>query len=98
LRGLPAFPARRSSDLLVAVVVGGADLRHHVRARLDHGDRDHPVVLVEDLGHPELRAQDPGDLPFGHQSKPYWMFTSTEAGRSMRSEEHTSELQSRFEL
>src|SRR5690606_37519197 len=77
---------RAVGELHGGVTVGlrSADLRHHVRARLDHGDRHHPVVLVEDLGHPELRAQDPGDLSFGHRSKPYWMFTSTLAGRSMR--------------
>src|SRR5690606_1191079 len=50
----------------VAVVVLGPDLGHHVRPRLDDGDRYHPVLLVEDLGHTELGAQDPLHLPVRH--------------------------------
>ena len=51
----------------VAVGLLGSDLGHHVGSGLDHGDRDDPVVLVEYLGHPELLAQDPGDLPVSHR-------------------------------
>lgn len=46
----------------VAVLLRSADPGHHARTGLDDGDRDHPVRLVEDLGHAELLAQDALDL------------------------------------
>ena len=51
---------------VVAVVGLGTDLGDHVRPGLDDGDRDDPVVLVEDLGHAELGAQDALDLGVTH--------------------------------
>ena len=42
----------------VAVDLGGAHLGHHTRARLDDGHRHEAVVLVENLGHPQLLAEE----------------------------------------
>ena len=44
-------------DGVVAVGLGGADLGDDVRRDLDDGDGDELVVLVPDLGHAELRAE-----------------------------------------
>src|SRR2546426_822041 len=41
----------------VAVLLLGADLGDDAWPGLDDGDRNDPVVLVEDLGHAELLAQ-----------------------------------------
>jgi hypothetical protein len=43
-------------DRVVTVAVGLADRRHRTWAGLDDGDRDDRPVLPEDLGHPELLA------------------------------------------
>ena len=51
--------AEAELDGAVAVVVGGADLGDDAGPGLDHGHRDDLVVLVPDLGHAELLAQDP---------------------------------------
>ena len=53
-------------DGVVAVHVLGAHLGHDARPGLDDGHRDDPVLLVEDLGHAELGAQDALDLVFTH--------------------------------
>jgi hypothetical protein len=45
-------------DGAVPVAFGGADPGDDVRPRLDDGDRYDAVVLVEDLGHAQLRAED----------------------------------------
>src|SRR5699024_682374 len=58
--------AERQLHGLVAVPLCGAHLGHHARPRLDDGHRDDPVVLVEDLGHAELVAQDAFDLGVSH--------------------------------
>ena len=62
LRG--SICAEAELDGGVAVLLGGADLGDHAGPGLDDGDRDDPVVVVEDLGHPELGAQDALDDAF----------------------------------
>jgi hypothetical protein len=49
------------ADLHRGVAVDGdrPDLGHDARTRGDDGHRNHPVVLVEHLGHAELLAQQP---------------------------------------
>src|SRR3546814_5262618 len=49
--------AERELNRVVAVVLGCADLRHDARTGLDDGDRDDAVVLVPDLGHADLLAE-----------------------------------------
>ena len=49
-------------DGVVAVGLYGADLGHDVGPSLHDGDRDDAVVLVQDLGHAELGAQNALDL------------------------------------
>ena len=49
--------AEADLDGVVAVLLGGADLGHHVGAGRDHGHGDDAVVLVPGLGHAELGAQ-----------------------------------------
>ena len=41
----------------VAVLLWGADLRHRVRLDGDHGYRHRSAVRCEDLGHPNLSAE-----------------------------------------
>src|SRR5699024_12098409 len=78
-RQLPAFPTRRSSDLLVDAVdeALGASSGPLRRPRHDRGHR-----------HGRLRAPPPARPP--RDDPP--------AAPLLRSEEHTSELQSRFDL
>src|SRR3954468_900003 len=45
-------------DGVVAVRLGGADLGHDVRRDLDDGHGDELVVLIPDLGHAELLAEE----------------------------------------
>ena len=49
--------AVRDLDGDITVDLFGADLGDDVRGDLDDGDRDELVVLVPDLRHAELRAQ-----------------------------------------
>ena len=58
--------AERELNGAVAVTLFGTDLGYDVRPSLHDGDRDNPVVLVEDLGHAELGAQDSLDLGISH--------------------------------
>ena len=44
-------------DSVVAVRLGGADLRDDAGTRLDHRDRHQPAAVVPDLGHPQLGAE-----------------------------------------
>ena len=53
-------------DGVVAIGFLGANLGHNARPSLDDGDRDDTVLLVEDLGHAELGAQNALDLVFTH--------------------------------
>src|SRR5581483_2886823 len=41
----------------ITIPVRSADLQHHARARLDHGDRDARSGLVEDLRHADFATQ-----------------------------------------
>jgi hypothetical protein len=52
-------------DGVVAVGVRRADLGHDTRAGLDDGHGDDAVVLVPELGHPELGAQQTLHFAFG---------------------------------
>src|SRR5699024_12785864 len=80
-----SFPTRRSSDLPVG---------HHYRTRLTHTLEVSQIArtiaralrLNEDLTEAIAQGHDLGHTPFGH------------SGEAVRSEEHTSELQSRFDL
>ena len=56
--------AEADLDGVVAVLLGGADLGHHVGAGRDHGHGDDAVVLVPGLGHAELGAQQSLDVAF----------------------------------
>ena len=80
--------AKGDLDGAVAIGFGGANLGDNAWPCLDDGNRHNAVVLVEDLGHAELLAQNALDLVFTHYlfstKVAYWMFTSTLAGRSMR--------------
>ena len=42
----------------IAFLLSGLLLGDHAGARLDHGNGDHVTVLIEDLGHPDLLADD----------------------------------------
>ena len=61
-------------DGLVAVAVVRADAGDPARPGLEDGDALDAAVLAEDLGHPELPAQQRG-----HQTS--WIWMSTPAGR-----------------
>jgi hypothetical protein len=52
-------------DGRVAVLLERADLGHDVRSDLDDGDGDELVVLVPDLGHAELLAEQALDVLSG---------------------------------
>src|SRR5680860_218970 len=78
---------------VVAVRLGSADLRDHVGAGRDHGHGHDAVVVIPGLGHPELGAQKPTDVPF---KSAHWnsglqslISMSTPAGRSRRMSEST---------
>src|SRR5699024_12663003 len=92
-RAIHACPTRRSSDLsVVAIVFYGANLGHNAWPSLDDGYRYYAVLLVEDLSHAELLAQNALDLVR------HYYFSTKVLFVDHRSEEHTSELQSRFDL
>ena len=62
--------AEAELDGVVAVGLGQADLGDHVGGRRDHGDGDDAVVLVPELGHAELGAQQTLQVAFksgGHR-------------------------------
>jgi hypothetical protein len=65
----PVDLAEPDLDGVVAVGLGAADLGDHVGARGDHGHRDDLVVLVPELGHAELGAQQALHVAFkSHES------------------------------
>src|ERR1041385_9112049 len=57
----PALLVRAEPELErgVAVALPGADLRDGARSRFDHGHRDDVALLVEELRHPDLLADEP---------------------------------------
>jgi len=57
LRGAQVVVHAATSGRIKAVDIDGAHLRNDAGAGRNDGYRDHPVVLVEDLGHAELLAQ-----------------------------------------
>src|SRR5699024_12272316 len=86
-RYLPSFPTRRSSDLWF----GGASLHRRVRSRIvQYGSGIHPLTLPDFAS---LRSLSTDMRDAGRD------FSELElVGEVTRSEEHTSELQSRFDL
>src|SRR5699024_12430186 len=87
--GLPSFPTRRSSDLVVAIVVRRSALG----------------LMIESIGINPQASRMAGIKPRGLLVMVYSLsaFLAAIAGvfataSVMRSEEHTSELQSRFDL
>src|SRR5699024_11257266 len=97
-RALPSCPTRRSSDLPIAEEVTGAWFACHVqvrahaepvpgRARVTTGDVDGTEAVVWQM---ELDQTIQGVAP-GQTAVVY------QGTRVLRSEEHTSELQSRFD-
>src|SRR5207249_10526326 len=86
-RSLPSFPTRRSSDLPDFMSRSGADailegLNDEQRAAVTHGEG--PLLIVAGAGTGKTHAI---------TSRIAWLIAS-----KRRSEEHTSELQSRFDL
>src|SRR5699024_12252353 len=87
LRDIPllvphSFPTRRSSDLIPSRLP--ADLPRRIPSKL-------PILLLRQI---------PSKLPAGlpHPLRSLWKLPAPEASTETRSEEHTSELQSRFDL
>ena len=83
--------AERDLDGGVAVVLRGADLGDDAGPGLDHGHGDDAVVLVPDLGHAELLAQQALHVLAhgGHVVPQSLISMSTPAGRSSRMSEST---------
>src|SRR5699024_314994 len=77
-------------DSVVAIVFYGANLGHNAWPSLDDGYRYYAVLLVEDLSHAELLAQNALDLVSHYYFSTkvlffdHWLLMSTLAGRSMR--------------
>src|SRR6185437_5695009 len=84
LRDLPLGDRlERELHGLVAVGLDRLHLDHRARTGLDHGhSRDHAALLVEELRHAELSADDPFHFPS-------FISMSTPAGRSSRISEST---------
>ena len=57
-------------DSAVAIGIRGAYLSDNAGAGLDDGHRNDPVVAVEDLGHPQLGAEDAADDAVSHLVTP----------------------------
>src|SRR5690606_40330702 len=93
LLALPSFPTRRSSDLLLAIHVGfnGFPHPHDFAVRLypSQGALYHLVVFIPHHFVEQLRVSEGSALSSQ---------VVTPVGRIRRSEEHTSELQSRENL
>src|SRR5207249_11401147 len=88
-RDLPSFPTRRSSDLALVELVYSAGLRSQEAVDLDLGDVDFEQELVHVRGKGGKERVVPLGEEAAHQLGLYLR---------ERSEEHTSELQSRFDL
>jgi hypothetical protein len=58
--------AVRDLNGLVAIVVGGLDLRHPVRERFDDGDRHRLTRVREDARHAALAADQPQAMSIAH--------------------------------
>src|SRR5699024_12774431 len=93
-RALPSFPTRRSSDL---------DLRALVMRRLDPGADGSDRRLIK-TGAPGARERLAADFEqdafilHSHKFKHHLSILAVSRTVQARSEEHTSELQSRFDL
>src|SRR4051794_36562011 len=79
----------------VAVLLLGTDLGHDARPGLDDGHRDDPVVLVEDLGHAELLAQNPCLVVRHLLSR--LLDVHVDAGRQVDAHERVDRLRCRIE-
>src|SRR5699024_11876797 len=91
LLDLPSFPTRRSSDLLLQfneILAKGFDGQHFIAGLASHF-RDLLVCQNQ-----ETIAL----LEVGEQTKTRYAEQSQKTTKKFRSEEHTSELQSRFDI
>src|SRR5207248_8141864 len=97
-RHRPSFPTRRSSDLEDEV---GAAAAQDVDAAAGEGARQRVVGgRPPARGVPGLRAERPGDLlvRLARERRASARDRRTEPEQMVRSEEHTSELQSPYDL
>src|SRR5699024_12259510 len=95
LRHLPPFPTRRSSDLLqrgVVDLVAGRD-RLEVVEGTDVSTHATSVRPTADIGEQNLIVREPVPI-----ARSMVMVCGGQNPHKPRSEEHTSELQSRFDL
>src|SRR5207249_9493762 len=90
------FPTRRSSDLLSSASFGSAQDGAAIVARVDDcRPRGHRGEVLSDLPAERLQRIDVGSLAAGKEAPRGRL---VRRGYDERSEEHTSELQSRFDL
>src|SRR5207249_7395887 len=92
---LHSFPTRRSSDLPIDLIHVGC-VRVELRARHE-GDKA-PVSRDHRRAPPKVRRRAAPDPGGGATYVGHWNVAGAAASSAARSEEHTSELQSRFDL
>src|SRR5207253_4711079 len=93
LRDLPPFPPRRSSDLLIAAADG-----HVLTALRETADNDAALIGAVDRLSRKLRERIGESLKSIRAAPPLEQVTTASIKAASRSEEHTSELQSRGHL
>ena len=85
--------AEADLDGVVAVGLGVADLGDHVGGRGDDGHRDDAVVLVPELGHAELGAQQPLHVAFQESCrKTSELDLDVDAGRQVETHQRVDRL------
>src|SRR5690606_31540131 len=81
----------------VAVLLRAADLGDDARPGLDDGHRNDPALIVEDLGHAELLAQDALPLRTHLSVRPLELDLDVDAGRKVEPHERVDRLGRRID-